>query len=380
MNWVVLLAALFAAPTHSWAGEPGTAGATFLKLGAGPRAIGMGETHTAVADDVYASYWNPAGLAQLSYRELALMYNQHLEGIQQQYLAYAHPFVGGSALGLNLTRLAVSPFDSYDNNGARTGSISSDDLAVGLAAAKAFALPVEDAPSLCAGANVKFVRERLASDSASTVATDIGLLSSGWERWLGSWARGTKLGLAVRNLGPEMRFVSDKTPLPTSVSAGFSVQKMLWDDPIIFAADFTEGRDTRPTASLGAEYWVRRILAVRVGYKDRQDEGLGLRAGIGVRLHLVQLDYAFAGFGELGNTHRAGISIRFGAPPQAPHQTPKEALDGAEELMRQARTYEAVLEINRVLEMDPSNARAVKLLREAQLKLGQGTATEGGKP
>ncbi len=35
--------------------------------GAGARAIGMGGAYTAVADDVYAPYWNPAGIVQTPY-------------------------------------------------------------------------------------------------------------------------------------------------------------------------------------------------------------------------------------------------------------------------------------------------------------------------
>ena len=38
------------------------AGAIFLLIAPGARAGGMGEAQTAVANDAYASYWNPAGL------------------------------------------------------------------------------------------------------------------------------------------------------------------------------------------------------------------------------------------------------------------------------------------------------------------------------
>jgi len=41
------------------------AGAVFLLISPGARAGGMGEAQVAVANDVYASYWNPAGLAFL---------------------------------------------------------------------------------------------------------------------------------------------------------------------------------------------------------------------------------------------------------------------------------------------------------------------------
>ena len=38
------------------------AGAIFLLISPGARAGGRGEANVAVADDAYASYWNPAGL------------------------------------------------------------------------------------------------------------------------------------------------------------------------------------------------------------------------------------------------------------------------------------------------------------------------------
>ena len=37
------------------------AGAIFLLIAPGARAGGMGEAQVAVANDAYASYWNPAG-------------------------------------------------------------------------------------------------------------------------------------------------------------------------------------------------------------------------------------------------------------------------------------------------------------------------------
>ena len=50
------------------------AGAVFLLISPGARAGGMGEAQVAVANDVYASYWNPAGLAFLQGWEMALMH------------------------------------------------------------------------------------------------------------------------------------------------------------------------------------------------------------------------------------------------------------------------------------------------------------------
>ena len=38
----------------------------FLELGDGSRALGVGDAYVAVADDITATYWTPAGLAQLA--------------------------------------------------------------------------------------------------------------------------------------------------------------------------------------------------------------------------------------------------------------------------------------------------------------------------
>jgi len=54
------------------AADPGTTSANFLKLGIGPRAVAMGEAQVGLANDVYATYWNPAGLAQLQNREAGM--------------------------------------------------------------------------------------------------------------------------------------------------------------------------------------------------------------------------------------------------------------------------------------------------------------------
>ena len=43
----------------------GTTVANFLTIPVGPRASGMGGAFIAVANDVTAAYWNPAGLSRI---------------------------------------------------------------------------------------------------------------------------------------------------------------------------------------------------------------------------------------------------------------------------------------------------------------------------
>ena len=87
------------------------AGAIFLLIAPGARAGGMGEAQVAVANDAYASYWNPAGLGFLDGQELALMHVNWLPGLADdlyyEFFAFRKKYptlgtIGGHLIFLNL--------------------------------------------------------------------------------------------------------------------------------------------------------------------------------------------------------------------------------------------------------------------------------------
>ena len=54
----------------------------------------------------------------------------------------------------------------------------------------------------------------------------------------------------------------------------------------------------------GFELSTLQLLILRAGYTSSGDLGNGLRLGAGLRFKTVQVDYAFASSGDLGQTHR----------------------------------------------------------------------------
>jgi hypothetical protein len=86
----------------------GTSSATFLRIGVGARAVGMGESFVAVANDPSAIYWNPAGLASLQRRELAVSHVEWPADVSFSHLTLVLPSrrFGGS-IGLQLGVLAT---------------------------------------------------------------------------------------------------------------------------------------------------------------------------------------------------------------------------------------------------------------------------------
>src|SRR5258705_13679669 len=76
----------------------GTSSGSFLRIGVGARATGLGESFVAVANDPSAIYWNPAGLASLQHSELLLSHIEWPAEIRYEHAAWALPVrrLGGS--------------------------------------------------------------------------------------------------------------------------------------------------------------------------------------------------------------------------------------------------------------------------------------------
>jgi hypothetical protein len=82
----------------------------FLNIGAGARAMGMGNAQVASADDATAGYWNPAGLVYVDeYPSLSLMHADYFSGIgKYDFAAMAFPMNDSmGTLGFTLLRFGV---------------------------------------------------------------------------------------------------------------------------------------------------------------------------------------------------------------------------------------------------------------------------------
>ncbi|OGS65950.1 MAG: hypothetical protein A3J79_05665 [Elusimicrobia bacterium RIFOXYB2_FULL_62_6] len=298
--------------------DPGSSGAAFLRFSPSPRATGMGEAHTAVSEDAYSVYWNPAGLALVEAPSLAGAYNSSFEDMQTQYFAAAWPLEYGSTLGLGISRFAVSPFQGYDSLGVRTEMVDASGLSVGFAYGKTFLKDEIARPVLNAGAGLKYISSRLDDASAGAFALDAGALYTfrpASYRLFNMPAQEYSLALAVRNLGTGLKYDDDTTPLPSAVSLGVS-----WRSHPKENARLTVSLDNVLQAgdgyylAAGAELTLMDLLSLRAGWRSGQDEGSGIRAGLGFRLAAVDLDYSISPFGELGNMHKLGLSMKFGRP------------------------------------------------------------------
>lgn len=289
---------------HLFARETGTKGATFLKLGEGPRAVAMGEAQAAVADDAYASFWNPAGLAYLKASEVAMTYQRSIQDVQEQQATVGLSFHKRFAVGAYMNRFSVSSFDGFDASGNPAGQVDASDAAYGLAYA------ARPSRFFSVGGTIKFIRSQLGPATASSHALDLGLLFK-----LG---HGLSMGLTSKDIGPALVYDAAKTRLPQTTRLGFGYEAPFGPNHLTTAFDYAMSSDGNNYFALGQEFWIQKILALRAGYRTGQSEGSGLRFGLGIGIKNLQFGYSFSPFGFLGDAHRFGFSYRFGPSTNAP--------------------------------------------------------------
>lgn len=294
-----------------WSGK-GTSGAQFLKIAPGARAPAMGEAAAADCEDAYALYYNPAALGRLKRPEAALAHNSYFQGIRHDYGAFALPLLSwtnsprpGNAvgtLGFSVTSLSVGGIER--RGVVETDSPSDTFGASDLAYTAGYGYALSEALAL--GGAVKAVEQTLDSAQASAFAADGGLLYGAGE---------FAAAAGFRNMGGSIRLGKSPDPLPFLMYAGAAYRGR---GPLHLAVDMRVPSDHRVMLSLGAEY--RRPVgpglsaALRVGYNsaNTDPEGLtGLVAGAGLGRGNMGFDFAWVPFGDLGNTFRYSIQLKF---------------------------------------------------------------------
>jgi hypothetical protein len=277
-------------------------GAAFLKIGTGARPEAMGGAYTALADDVSALHYNPAGLSSLLRREVGITHTEYLLGSKFDFVGFAQPTSFGT-FGLGMIRLGTGNLEARDANRQSVGGFSASDSAYTLGFSRKMS-------ALSLGANFKYLESKIGSDSASTFAVDFGAM----HQFAG---RPFSLGFSVMNVGQGLKFIDQRDPLPLTLSVGGAYRL---GGALNLALDVRhEPNDHRTDIGLGTEYAVLSNFALRAGYatmgsitsagKSSPLNGLG--GGFGLKLKNYRADYTFTPFGDLGNVQRISLGIAF---------------------------------------------------------------------
>ena len=304
----------------------GTSSGSFLRIGVGARATGLGETFVAVANDPSAIYWNPAGLASLQRSELLLSHIEWPADIRYEHAAWVLPVrrLGGS-VAFQFGMLTTELDETTELQPFGTGrSFYYSDAVAGVAYARRWT------DKLLVGAGTKWVREDLGSDVGGPV-TNVLLVDMGSIYYLGYGS--VRIATSLSNFGAQFRprdlhnggqWVSPVTgehrdydgfDPPTVFRYGIAFEPIEnATQRLTTTLEANQPSDNALAVKAGAEWTWNRRLALRSGYNFRSDEfkfsaGAGLYAGIGQSQ--LSVDYAYTQGDFLGAINRLSLGVRF---------------------------------------------------------------------
>ncbi len=368
MLWLVLILSGFS--TANLFAQAGGAAVPFLLISPDARGSGMGEVGTAIADDINAVFWNPAGLGfhgyiedeyktesdRTPYRQVSLTFSKWLPQFNAD-LFYSYLTLGqyfedlDGTVAFNFTFMNLGEFTRTHESGVVLGKFISNEFAMGLSYGTIIAT------DLSLGFQIRYIQSNLAPASpgqqgagtGNSVGFDLGFLWKPQNLNIFGWDAQDllSLGFNLQNVGPKVTYRNESDPLPTSLRMGaafnlvkdefndlkvsFDISKLLVRRQVNFIIDSTgdttgyvSSSDPVPTSlitgwknpgvefSVGTEYWYEGLVALRAGY-FYEPTRLGGRKfwnfGAGVRYDIFRLDFSF--INTIEENHPLANTMRF---------------------------------------------------------------------
>ncbi|MEO6940581.1 MAG: type IX secretion system outer membrane channel protein PorV [Candidatus Kapaibacterium sp.] len=326
----------------------------FMLIAPDARASGMGDVGTGISDNVNALYWNPAGLAFQTGKEVSLTHSQWLPQFNSDlFYDYVNfkwnddeKFGGTIAAGITFLNLGEFIYTN-ESSPDPLGRFRSFEYAVSIA------YETKLSNDWGFGGNVRYVQSSLSTlhvgqerqnGVGRSVSFDISALWRPDSTYAEGIANALAIGFNLANIGPKVKYVdvAQADPLPTilRVGASYKVYKDEYNE-LTIASDLSKllvKRDSNSTDGLpkafitswdantgqslmlstGLEYWYDQLLALRAGYYTEGSHVGGRRYmtfGAGLRYDIYQFDFSYINTFEenhpLANTLRFTLGIRW---------------------------------------------------------------------
>jgi len=234
-----------------------TTAVPFLQIEPDSRASGMGMAGVAVADNAYAPYWNPAGLAGQTGTEVSFTHAPWLPALganlSYEHLSGKHSLGSAGTLGGHLTYFDLGTQIATDEQGNEIDEFSSYEFALGLS----YGYPVTE--NLSVGTGLRLIYSNLTggltvggdqTSAGTSVGVDLGVKYTGPELGLGQSSRPT-IAFNLANMGPGISYVNTSTStsdstrfpdaIPTTLRMGLALDTHLDEfNRILLALDLNK--------------------------------------------------------------------------------------------------------------------------------------------
>lgn len=293
----------------------GISTAQFLKIGVGGRASAMGDAFVAVANDVSALYWNPAGLSQFSENQIIFSHNEWVVDVNHDFIGGVYHLDDANTFGVAVTSLSMdemkvtteyAPFGTGEYFGF-------SDIAMALSYSRKMT------EQFSFGGTVRYIEETLDVLKMRGLMIDLGTYY-----WTGLGT--TRFAVAVTNFGNDLAPDGEVVLIgnrrksewqsfspPTMFRIGFAFEPYENEEHrVTTSIQLNHPNDNSENISLGVEYVWNKMFFARGGYKfnvEEQNYTFGAGINVPVSFANVSVDYAFANFSRLGSAHRFSIIL-----------------------------------------------------------------------
>jgi tetratricopeptide (TPR) repeat protein len=391
----LILLFVFISNAFSQDGQGGTE--SNLAFGFGARALALGHSYTALADDPTAVFWNPAGLENVQRQSLTLFHTSLWEGTMYDFIGYVYPTLNLGSFGVGLARIGVGGILETDiNNVLINDNISHEQYEAFLSYAKK--IPYD----LTVGVSFRILRYSWNGLSSYSGYGDLNTMSVGGDLGLlyapiisnSVWLRGWTLGLSARNIfAPVINEGASNDKLPITMKFGvlrkiyFSGERSVLN--LLLDMKYSQKRDMG--FSFGAEYSFRHFAMLRIGYED-----MGLSFGAGVQYSNFQIDYAFGNSPNsdlFSSVHRISLTANFGLTRDEQFEIEanrimverekmaeeirkadrenfiNKHMENADNYFNDKKYSDAIVEYQQVVNMEPFNQKASMMLDSSNIML-----------
>jgi len=306
-----------------------TAAANWLKLESGTRAIGMGGAHVAAGNGVSSIPYNPASLGFIQGSQLYYSKSNYVADITHSVLSYGTQLTATDYFAIHMFNVDSGEMEETTtaNPYGTDRMFKVKDFAFRLVYAKRLT------DRLLVGVSLKYIYESIYNAYMSGLAMDIG---SNFNTGI----YGFVLGMSVNSFGPDVQFHGEgleKTVPPEINVSGVMVEKTesfslpmtfrlgikndiigtgdqsfvkMENQRLTISADAINPIDYTLYYSMGVEYAWNEFAFLRSGTHIGHDTA-GMSFGGGVKVGGFYVDYAFADYGLLKDTHQFGLRFAF---------------------------------------------------------------------
>ncbi|MBI4369284.1 MAG: hypothetical protein HY547_03530 [Elusimicrobia bacterium] len=305
----------------SASGSAGTYAGTFLISPSGVRSMAMGDAGAALPHGSNGAQYNPATLSRSHSADLSFSRQTLVLDETQSFLGYAQPldFRGLNELGgvtafttlryVDHGYITVNLLNS-DGSLSYTGETQAGrDLAWGIGYAETFLRGGFGGKSLGEGIHsIGMMIHGIQSNLLSQYTAYAAAVSAGYFAYYPRLA----VGLSVANVGTKLKYINSGDPLPVSARAGFALPRKITSGiGYILAYDAIYEERAFHHRS-GVELNLGPIFSLRGGWRfEPESYRGGPTFGFGLNAGRLFVDYAYGWYGDLQETHRVLLGLKF---------------------------------------------------------------------